>query len=103
MNVIYFTLLNQLKSLKHAIFYRSPKNRKEQKIKYVLTWQKYGKSGRCVTIMLQKITKYCTLKSRKTLACFNPFKIKLLCAVEKIFSLPIINNRILIIGTCFFW
>lgn len=51
----------------------------------------------------QKITKYCTLKSRKTLACFNPFKIKLLCAVGKIFSLPIINNRVLIIGTYFFW
>lgn len=38
----------------------------------------------------------------KTLACFNPFKIKLLCAVGKIFSLPIINNRVLIIGTYFF-
>lgn len=51
----------------------------------------------------QKITKYCILKSMKTLACFNPFKIKLLCAVGKIFSLPIINNRVLIIGTYFFW
>lgn len=35
MNVIYFTLLNKLISLKHAIFFCSPKNRKEQKIKYV--------------------------------------------------------------------
>lgn len=51
----------------------------------------------------QKITKYCILKSMKTLACFNPFKIKLLYAVGKIFSLPIINNRVLIIGTYLFW